>query len=376
MPIVKRYKYMPTYTYFGVCPPDTSYGNKQLYQKWWSDNPKESRSLPTDLISSPTPQAKQWTWETSYHREHKDTVGNETCDGKLYIGTKTTQRDYYLLNQFKNGTEPNTDWALETRLRIKEISQNLGTALAEANRTRDMFIAFGSGVTKAWRHYRNIKRGKRRRLSPCDVAASELIASYGLEPLIGDLFGSVMKLQDALGQDIIRRIVVTRSASDTVDWQHSSKPYYTTTSYWETSDRVIVYVKMIPHESDFTLGNPAEIAWELVPFSFVVDWGIPVGDWLSAMDALKDVESIVGTRTRKTSCLSRITGNVNANYEVTKQGWSHYNSHERFVVGSVPMPDFPSWNPSMGFRRMVHALSLLTSLSNSCRQRNRIGLFR
>lgn len=35
----------------------------------------------------------------------------------------------------------------------------------------------------------------------------------------------------------------------------------------------------------FGLVNPLEVAWELLPFSFVADWFLPIGGYLNAMDA-------------------------------------------------------------------------------------------
>jgi len=34
------------------------------------------------------------------------------------------------------------------------------------------------------------------------------------------------------------------------------------------------------------LTNPALVAWELVPFSFVADWFVPIGSWLTAIAPL------------------------------------------------------------------------------------------
>jgi hypothetical protein len=47
-----------------------------------------------------------------------------------------------------------------------------------------------------------------------------------------------------------------------------------------------------PHLSELQqlgLTNPALVAWELVPFSFVFDWFIQVGDWLTGLTALQGV---------------------------------------------------------------------------------------
>jgi hypothetical protein len=37
--------------------------------------------------------------------------------------------------------------------------------------------------------------------------------------------------------------------------------------------------------SSLGLINPLEIVWELLPYSFVVDWFLPIGNWLSSMTA-------------------------------------------------------------------------------------------
>lgn len=44
--------------------------------------------------------------------------------------------------------------------------------------------------------------------------------------------------------------------------------------------------------SQLSLTNPLEVAWELVPFSFVVDWMLPIGDYLSNMSALHGIEPL------------------------------------------------------------------------------------
>lgn len=46
--------------------------------------------------------------------------------------------------------------------------------------------------------------------------------------------------------------------------------------------------------------NPALLAWELVPFSFVVDWFLPVGDYLERITSFDGFEYIGGTRSFRT----------------------------------------------------------------------------
>lgn len=45
------------------------------------------------------------------------------------------------------------------------------------------------------------------------------------------------------------------------------------------------------------LTNPAELAWELIPFSFVLDWIVPVGDFISSLDADQGLTFRGGSKT-------------------------------------------------------------------------------
>lgn len=47
--------------------------------------------------------------------------------------------------------------------------------------------------------------------------------------------------------------------------------------------------------SQLGITNPLEIAWELTTLSFVVDWFLPIGNYLGALDAARGYSFIAGT---------------------------------------------------------------------------------
>lgn len=47
------------------------------------------------------------------------------------------------------------------------------------------------------------------------------------------------------------------------------------------------------------LHNPLSIAWEIVPFSFVVDWFLPIGDWIEAQSAGLGLNRLGASTSRK-----------------------------------------------------------------------------
>lgn len=61
--------------------------------------------------------------------------------------------------------------------------------------------------------------------------------------------------------------------------------------------------------------NPSLVLWEAVPWSFVVDWLLPVGDFLSSLTALWGISIISNVYTTKS--------------ERNWSGWSKYYHQEK-----------------------------------------------
>lgn len=121
--------------------------------------------------------------------------------------------------------------------------------------------------------------------------------------------------------------------------------------------------------SSMGVTNPALTVWEVLPHSFVLDWMVPVGDWLLGLD--HDAFFANGTQ-----CVSRFTkqewtmrglndhevsGNYNLDYTNGWSGWIKSVVLTRWVSTLEP-PSFPRLrNPIPSLGRMVTALALLRS---------------
>lgn len=352
----------------GGCPDSYTYTSGWMKKVVTVDALPEHRPKPTDLLSNMTSQPKQER-KTSVGKKRRYT-STTSCGAGCGSGIATAMYNYRDL-PFEGtvGTPPVCDWQTKMRLDIEEVAVNLGDTLAEYRETAREFVRYARGIGTAWRTFRGtLPRDLRKKIRPCDVPASILAYNFGVAPLVGTLFDSVEKLQERLQKPIYRRFT-------SFDKDHIYKSPYVISGIqhehrWDRSMRAICYVQLEPDARDFNLGNPIEWAWELIPFSFVIDWGIPVGDYLNALDALKDVKAVKGTLTTKDRFWRRTWSSA-----VVNSGWWYpdgvpkytYESHERGVITSIPLPRIPRWDPSKSWKAVLNGLSLLGVLNQRCR---------
>jgi hypothetical protein len=112
------------------------------------------------------------------------------------------------------------------------------------------------------------------------------------------------------------------------------------------------------------LSNPAALAWELVPYSFVVDWMIPVGDYLSSLDAVNGLTFRRGTLSRSTKSDANTSwqnGAINDQARITGcNRFFTYERKDRTLLIEFPRPVIPAFNPRLGIERALSGISLLT----------------
>jgi hypothetical protein len=102
--------------------------------------------------------------------------------------------------------------------------------------------------------------------------------------------------------------------------------------------------------------------------STLIDWGIPIGDWLSSLDALKYVDDLHATVTRKWWYYHTLRDAVKPYYkEHSWDGRCIARTHVRDVFhNNLPIANLPKWDPSASWRKVITAVSLLHSMR--CRQ--------
>lgn len=128
-------------------------------------------------------------------------------------------------------------------------------------------------------------------LTTKDISSMWLEVQYGWKPLLSDVY----EAGEAYSS-------ITDKARTTKFKVSARKNYAVSTNIGTTYSRVGTGFRAKSIECRLTevmsaprslgLANPASVAWELLPFSFVVDWFIPIGPYL---DALSQIPNLTGT---------------------------------------------------------------------------------
>lgn len=259
------------------------------------------------------------------------------------------------------------DWALPLRLKIKDETINLGTALAEYRQSVRMFGSAARGIVNAVKTLRGLRRFKRRSL--CSITNAHLIHDYGIAPLMSDVYDTMEALLLRLERPVYRRYhfrqftdlkerIVNGSLGTYGGYRREARR-------WGTQD-VTAYVELdLEKASLFTFGNPAELIWEVTPFSFVVDWMIPIGDYLISLDAMKAVKSVNGCYVRKEKQWQETFTHVTdylGNKHQGDPGSVYTEDHWRTKFTTVPLPNLPKFNPRASISTLLNAISLLVSV--------------
>lgn len=283
--------------------------------------------------------------------------------------------------------------------KLKDSKVNLLQVFAERKMTADLI---GSTATRIGNAIMHVRRGNlvaaasalktsvsRKQLARFNseyrqtrnggnaIARSWLELQYGWRPLIQDVYGSAEFLAAKQSHEVREQVKSKMS----MNREESTKSFGTydprvrnidisryrydvSVGVWfQTTNASLATVK------EAGLLNPALIAWELTPWSFVVDWFVPVGSYLSSFDATVGLSFSKGYRTRfGTSTRSQHSfadGNT-ALIGRTLKGFSRSSKvrieNTRMRLLSFPSAPFPSFKNPFSFEHSANAVALLTQL--------------
>lgn len=115
------------------------------------------------------------------------------------------------------------------------------------------------------------------------------------------------------------------------------------------------------------LYNPEQVAWELTPWSFVVDWFLPIGDFLAARALTQAIKGTFVTSDIEKVQASNPFVNDSAPFGFscsTPAFWQEFGTFKRSISTSldVPLPSVVPLGKAISWKRAVNAVALLSGL--------------
>lgn len=224
-----------------------------------------------------------------------------------------------------------------------------------------------------------------------DFSGKYLEYLYGWKPLADDVENAFQSMIDGYTGPEQKRFRLAVRGHKQVKGEEDliqSVACWFTSSNWSSIQRIrrvnkarLVLNYSFPSQAGEMLPTmtPFGTAWELTPWSFVLDWFVPVGNWIGAMEATQyavylqnailtqsvEVASIPGKISRWNSQIERSGYTIVDSTPPSLSGHDFYMTRE--VLSSVNVLDrikFPSFSSKFGLPQASQALALLSQVLN------------
>jgi len=272
--------------------------------------------------------------------------------------------------------DSNDDLAMIGKLREKVAGSdfNAGVFLAEGHEALKMITNAALRINGAYSAARKgnlskarrilVNNSPRKNLGRKSVANNWLELQYGWLPLLKDVESGAQFLAHQHSVPL-QHVVTARSSKKTGP---VATPAPTSCKWGSALNASMAQVKAILKEKDVValsgLTDPASVLWEKLPYSFVVDWFIPVGNYLNARGLSQSLTgTFVVTNTKRTMAM----GLVGLNYLFRGNAGGAYVNNivvNRTVNTTLPIP-VPSIKPlakTASWRHCANALALVLQL--------------
>jgi hypothetical protein len=214
---------------------------------------------------------------------------------------------------------------VECKQKMLESKMDLAESLVDINKTVLLICERTMQVLLAWQYARKGQYQKALKTLGITKAnlnfksASEfwLEVQYAWLPLLSDVFSGVEVVKDLFNDPLAHHTYAKRRvkgdlwvrdlSGDANEWkgQTNQKNAYCEV---ETKYRFRIQDAVLAYITGFQLSNPLYVFWVSMPFTFVVDWFMPLGDWLGSLTATHGLQFVDGYQTTKTFASITVSG--------------------------------------------------------------------
>lgn len=270
----------------------------------------------------------------------------------------------------------NDDLEIVNRLRAKVIGSdiNLAVAVSQAPQAANMILHSASRIAKAVKCMKSGNLpgayysvfGKPGKPKSKKAGDAWLEMQYGWLPLLSDAKSGAELLAAQLDAASVSRHKVRMTRKQVLEDQNggTSLPFRT-----RSAVRRKQYIAEITDPtvySNLGLLDPEEILWELKPWSFVIDWFVPIGAYFQARNFARRLQGRFLISTSLKQDIRNIrSGGVYLIHSGGKGYVKETYSFSRTITTSLPVPMLPSFVPpseALSYKRMLNSLALLNQL--------------
>lgn len=229
----------------------------------------------------------------------------------------------------------------ECMLKINEQKVNVGNMLGEAKSTVNMLA---DTTSQLYRLLLAFKRGDwrfvRSYLGTNSIANGYLQWAYGWKPLCSDIKGLYDLSQEKIKPPMIFDAKRSISFKDSYVSSQSGIPNLRTSILRINSCHIYAQMSasQLATAQSFGLVNPLSLMWELIPYSFVIDWAMPVGNFFGALTAPAGFTYVGGYTSQRTQTiavgLGGSGGGTGTQTEIKRESFDF----QRFALGGFPAP--------------------------------------
>jgi hypothetical protein len=312
-------------------------------------------------------------WSPGYHQTRSGVVRSFThvgvpgSWGVAYDGPIFAYLYNECVSKFYDQVRGDVDWAVN----VAEAKQTL-SAIREY---RDYLIPLADKLAvEGGRLVRFV-----RRFHPRQWAKRWLEYQYGWKPLVTDMYQTYHQMMDFATYHLVRvEAKKTYRTRHVVEWPDEEfngsleKVTYRSSYRMKVGGIARMEQDRLLALSGYTSLNPASLAWELVPFSFVADWVWNLGGYLRSLESSLLLTVLNGYKVEGYQIASdaRYMGSLQSTYDnrqltATAAAVRSYKNRQP----SSLTPSYPVVHLEMGWQRLISAASLISSHLNGAGRR-------